>query len=212
MITIRPGHLVVFEGPDGVGKSTLVKAFTEKCNASGVSAVSMSFPGKETGTLGRAVYELHHDLKKHGLESIDPLSLQLLHVAAHIDSMERRIKPLLLGGRSVVLDRFWWSTWVYGVTNGADAETLRLLIEIEKRCWKEIQPRLAVLVTRDEPFARQPEHAIWDQLKLNYSTLSHLESKHYPVETFTNEGHTPAEATELLYSQFVKHAGIEGDE
>jgi dTMP kinase len=212
MSTLGSGKLIVFEGPDGVGKSTLVKAFTEKCNASSIPAVSMSFPGKDTGTLGRAVYELHHDLKTHGLESIDPLSLQLLHVAAHIDSMERRIKPLLMSGQSVVLDRFWWSTWVYGLTNGADGETLQLLIEIEKRCWKNIHPSLAVLVTRDQPFAHQPEHAIWDKLKLNYSTLGHQESKTYTVETFTNEGYTPIEATELLFAKFVKHAEIEDDE
>jgi thymidylate kinase len=80
-----PGKLFVFEGPDGVGKTTLSKAFSDHLNATGIQCDYLSFPGRETGSLGRHIYELHHDPDRFGIRAVDPASLQLLHIAAHID-------------------------------------------------------------------------------------------------------------------------------
>ncbi len=56
---MKTGQLVVFEGPDGVGKSELAARFQSWLEGHGFSAERLSFPGKEEGTLGKLVYDLH---------------------------------------------------------------------------------------------------------------------------------------------------------
>ena len=92
------GRLVVFEGPDGVGKTTLAEALVGELTCRGTRCEYFSFPGKDPGTLGRLVYEVHHDPKKFGIRDINPTSKQVLHIAAHVDAIERRILPALEEG------------------------------------------------------------------------------------------------------------------
>ena len=117
-----PGQLIVFEGPDGVGKSTLSQALIKKLTDIDLPCEYLTFPGKEAGTIGRLVYDLHHDPEMFGLGKVTATSLQTLHIAAHLDVIEQRIQPALNEGQWVVLDRFWW---VYvglraGVLRGQD--------------------------------------------------------------------------------------------
>src|SRR5205807_4875972 len=98
------GELYVFEGPDNSGKTTLSLGLVEYLRSKGTACDSYAFPGCESGTLGEFVYRLHHDSQSIGIQSVTPTSLQLLHVAAHIDAIESRILPQLESGRSVVLD------------------------------------------------------------------------------------------------------------
>ena len=64
------GNLYVFEGPDGVGKSTLSKWFAKRLRGSGRRCHLMAFPGKEAGTLGKLIYAIHHKPKAFGIRSI----------------------------------------------------------------------------------------------------------------------------------------------
>ena len=75
------GRLIVFEGPDGVGKSTLAAKLTDRLRKTGVPCKYMAFPGRQPGSLGRLVYDLHHDAHGFGLNEFSPTSLQLLHIA-----------------------------------------------------------------------------------------------------------------------------------
>jgi hypothetical protein len=157
------GKLIAFEGADGAGKTTLVRTVGDSLRARGIMCEWHAFPGAEDGTIGRLVYELHHDLAKHGLRSITPTSLQTLHVAAHVDAIERRIQPVLESGACVLLDRFWWSTWVYGIVAGVPATVLRALIGFERLVWNSTRPKAVVLVTR--PGAGDPAlEAEYDRL------------------------------------------------
>src|SRR5262245_29764070 len=93
-------ELYVFEGPDCVCKSELSRRFAQHLAGSGLDCEHLAFPGREEGTLGKHVYELHHDPKRYGIQSMDPTSMQLLHIAAHIDVIEHRILPALQAGRT----------------------------------------------------------------------------------------------------------------
>jgi dTMP kinase len=148
--------LYVFEGPDGVGKSELSRLFAQQLAESGIDCEHLAFPGRDNGTLGKHVYELHHDAQRHGIESISPTSLQLLHVAAHIDTIENRIVPALKAGQTVVLDRFWWSTIVYGLVSGISRQTLDAMIGLELTVWGGIQPTVLFLIRRKHPLRPEP--------------------------------------------------------
>lgn len=101
------GSLIVFEGPDGVGKSAIATAVRDVLQQEGHQQVSvLAFPGNEAGTLGNHVYLVHHDPGRFGIRVLSPTSLQLLHVAAHVDAIEREIRPRIDQGALVFLDRF----------------------------------------------------------------------------------------------------------
>jgi len=181
------GTLIVFEGADGVGKSTLAQWFAEQVQAAGKACRLLSFPGKEPGTLGLHVYDLHHDPKKFGVSNLSETSLQLLHIAAHIDAIEGRIKPLLASGCSVVLDRFWWSTYVYGLVGGIPAATLDSMIGIERAAWLPVRPERVFLISRNEPLRPEPMH-LWPHWQRAYMGLAHSEASICPVTVVNNDG------------------------
>ncbi|WP_228281921.1 dTMP kinase [Rubrobacter marinus] len=182
------GRLVVFEGPDGVGKTTLAQALVDKLIRRGVRCEYFSFPGREPGTLGRLVYEVHHDPGKFGIDRMNPTSLQVLHIAAHLDAIEGHILPALRAGRSVVLDRFWWSTFVYGIVGGVDRDSLDAMIALELESWTTgAKPIVAFLVTRQSPLRREGPDERWRELRAAYENLGREQASHHPVETIYNE-------------------------
>ena len=179
------GHLIVFEGPDGVGKSTIAAGIAEALQLSGETCRLLSFPGRELGSLGKLIYSLHHDLSAHGIAELSPTARQALHVAAHIDVMERVILPNLRAGTHIVLDRYWWSTMVYGVASEIDVDTLDALIEPERRLWGE-QPTVIFLVDRDNPINRDEEPRYWQKLRALYDALAAKEMEKSDVIRLRN--------------------------
>lgn len=139
------GRLIVLEGVDDVGKSTVATQLSGELNSS-ESAEVLAFPGHAPGSVGKWVYDLHHD---PGRQSINQTCLQLLHVAAHIDCIESQVKPLIKSGRDVILDRYWWSTYVYGVVGGVEVSRLEKMIDLEIEVWGNCQPDCIVLLRRD---------------------------------------------------------------
>ena len=119
------GQLIVFEGPDGTGKTTLIEGFAQMRRRLGDKVIVAEFPGRAPGTLGHHVYRVHHNPRQFNIEHLDPASLQVLHVAAHIDAITNVIRPSVESGALVLLDRYWWSTWVYGIDSGGQSSFAR---------------------------------------------------------------------------------------
>jgi dTMP kinase len=183
---IDPGKLIVFEGPDGVGKSSLAQWFATHLQESGIRCTLLSFPGREAGTLGHHVYELRHAPARFGINALSETSLQLLHVAAHIDAIENRIKPLVADGTTVVLDRFWWSTYVYGLVGGVPRSVLDGMIALERSVWYPLQPDRLFVISRNAPLRPEPPE-LWPQWREAYSNLTEQEAGVYPVIAVLNE-------------------------
>ena len=179
---LAQGKLIVFEGPDGVGKSTLAEQLTDHLRATGVPCERLAFPGRRPGTLGRLVYDLHHDASGLGLGEVNPTSLQLLHIAAHVDAIEGHILPALRAGTWIVLDRFWWSTWVYGAAFGVSEPSLKAMIELERLHWGHIKPDVLFLVERDSGTADNG-----DGLQARYRELANREQLHSRVVALNND-------------------------
>ena len=191
------GQLFVFEGPDGVGKTELSKQFTALLKSKGIRAQRLSFPGNEDATLGKLVYDLHHDSQSHGVARINPSSMQLMHIAAHLDAIESTILPALRAGISVILDRFWWSTKVYGLASGINNNVLSRMIQIEIAAWEEFLPTTIFLIRRKNPLRRESKQE-WDRWRDLYADIA-LEEKLAPVVIVDND-RSVQEAISLLIS------------
>ncbi len=205
------GRLVVLEGADGVGKSTLAQLLITQLRESRIASELISFPGKELGTLGHHIYEFHQRPESFGVTSVNPVSLQLLHVAAHIDAIENRIRPLLEKGIWIVLDRFWWSTWVYGVIGGIPRRSLKAMIDLERKHWGAITPDAIILVTRRESLRANERSAHWFALESAYRKLASEEAQKVRVHVIDNAV-TPQEAiqqtTQVLRDMFEGPASV----
>jgi thymidylate kinase len=135
--------------------------------------VQASFPGNAENTLGRLVYDLHHGRSnRFHIPAINPLSLQVLHVAAHIDEIDRVIKPAIKAGTWIILNRFWWSTWVYGMLDKANPRCLELIIEAERHYWGDLAPSAIFLIRRNEPIRHEHPPATFGRLSSLYKELA----------------------------------------
>lgn len=181
-----PGRLIVMEGADGSGKTTLAQELVTQLEERGLRARYFSFPGREPGSLGAEVYQIHHRRPAHGAGSIHPASLQLLHIAAHIDAIETKILPALKQGTNIVLDRFWWSTWVYGVVAGASVASLKAMIEVEHGHWGDVRPAMVFLIVHAK--GRADDHTAERRQRIEeYRKLAAVERNDYPVRVISND-------------------------
>jgi dTMP kinase len=103
------GKLIVFEGPEGAGKTTQIRLIAERLGALGISVVAVREPG---GTpVGDAIREVLLDPE----QQITPATEALLFMASRAELIAREIKPSLEKGDVVLLDRFFLSTYAYQI-------------------------------------------------------------------------------------------------
>ena len=100
------GKLIVFEGNEGSGKTTIAKKFYEWCLKNKIDAIL----SREPGGVASAEDIREIILNKKYEEEIDPLTELLLFEAARREHYVRVIKPALKAGKVVILDRFILST------------------------------------------------------------------------------------------------------
>ncbi len=104
-----PGRLIVIEGADGVGKTTQVNGLVTRLAMHGTAAVSLREPG---GTLlGERIRSLLLDLPD---EAINDRAELLLFLAARAQ-ITPEVAEQLSAGRTVILDRFFLSTYAYQI-------------------------------------------------------------------------------------------------
>ncbi len=137
----------VFEGIDNVGKTSIIHALKQQIQeATDYRCVDIAFPGNEPRTLGNLVYNIHHHQEQYFNVPINETSLQLLHIASHIDLIQRQLMPLSNSRCIVLLDRFWWSTYVYGLAGGVEENIIQSIIAPELLYWKDIDIKKIFLI------------------------------------------------------------------
>lgn len=101
---------IVFDGPDGCGKSTIREWLTTSMTDLKMPVITVREPGG-TG-YGEAIRDVLLHRKITG-EHLDPSAEMLLFMAARMQLMQKVIKPALDSGNAVLSDRFVSSTLAY---------------------------------------------------------------------------------------------------
>jgi dTMP kinase len=118
-------RFVTFEGIDGTGKTTQLKALERHLQACGRSCVITREPGGTS--LGNLIRQVLLEVGKHPIASPTELFLYLADRAQHVQDV---ILPALNAGNVVLCDRYTDSTLAYqGYGRGIDLKLLRRLNE-----------------------------------------------------------------------------------
>ena len=113
---VQGGLLVVVEGVDGVGKSTVLQRLAEFCEVSGYEWVRSREP--TDGPWGRKIRSTSQTGRLSLEEELE------LFVRDRQEHVEHLIRPALERGLVVLLDRYYFSTAAYQGARGADPEAI----------------------------------------------------------------------------------------
>jgi dTMP kinase len=133
---------ITFEGMDGCGKTTQLRAYAQHLRDSGRHVVEAVEPG---GTpIGREIRRVLLDPASAGM---DPRTELLLYFASRSQNVAEVIRPALASGKIVVCDRFTDSTLAYqGYGRGIDAQVIR---DLDRIACSGLRPDLTVLIDID---------------------------------------------------------------
>jgi len=140
------GKFVVFDGPDGCGKTTQMKLLIAKLEEAGVKIRRLREPG---GTpIGEQVRELLLSTKNEGMNVRCEM---LLYMASRAQLVQQEIRPALAAGECVVADRFASSTLAY--QGGGGGMKVKDILEVAKIAVDGTWPDLTVLFDLDTDVA-----------------------------------------------------------
>jgi dTMP kinase len=133
------GRFITFEGGEGTGKSTQVKALAARLTSFGLSVVTTREPGGSPGAEA-----IRHVLLSGAAKPLGAYAEAILFAAARDDHLHQTIRPALEEGRWVVCDRFADSTRVYqGVLGNVDQ---RLIARLEQITVGDTRPDLTFVL------------------------------------------------------------------
>ena len=101
------GILIVFEGPEGAGKSTQLRLLADWLGQRGHNVVAVREPG------GTVIGDEIRRLLLDPASEMVPRTEALLFMASRAQLVEREIRPSLEQGSIVLVDRFFLSTYAY---------------------------------------------------------------------------------------------------
>lgn len=153
------GRFLVFDGPDGSGKSTQIKRFGALCRENRVELVEVREPG------GTAVGEQIRSilLDPGNADCISLKTEMLLYMASRAQLVEERIRPALREGALVVADRFVSSTLAYqGTAGGLDISEI---LAVSAVALGDCRPDLVVIFDVDEETAAGRLNPLLDRIE-----------------------------------------------
>lgn len=152
--------LIVIEGPEGAGKTTQVRMLAEWISAEGGKVIAVREPG---GTpLGDEIRRL---LLLELASDITPRAESLLFMASRAQLVEREIAPAIASGATVIMDRFFLSTYAYQVAGrGLPQEEV---VVANRLATAEVRPDITVLLSipAEEGLARAKQRGPRDRME-----------------------------------------------
>ncbi len=107
-MTIK-GQLVVFDGAEGVGKSTQIRRVADRLSSGGTRCLTVREPG------GTPVGDDIRGIVLHSAHDLAPATEALLFMASRAQHVDRVIRPALAEGAVVLCDRFFLATYAYQI-------------------------------------------------------------------------------------------------
>ena len=136
-LTRLAGKFLVFEGPDGSGKSTQLKRLVEAAAAAGVKVTQVREPG------GTPVGEQIRSVLLDPSSTMTLRAEMLLYMASRAQLVETVINPALSRGELVIADRFLTSTFAYqGAGGGLSDQDIR---DVGRVATFDIRPDLVLI-------------------------------------------------------------------
>ncbi len=161
------GRLIVFEGAEGVGKSTQLRRLATWLESGGRVVHALREPG---GTpLGDEIRRLLLDPRS----DITPRAEALLFMASRAQLVETLVRPALDAGHVVLLDRFFLSTYAYqGAGRGLPE---REVMEANAVATSGLVPDLTLLLALPvaEGLARAERRGERDRMERNADDFHH---------------------------------------
>lgn len=151
-------RFIVFDGPDGSGKSTQFARFAAACRESGLTVCEVREPG---GTeIGEQIRNVLLDPANH---EMNVRCEMLLYMASRAQLVEQRIKPALARGELVLADRFISSTLAYqGTAGGLSPEQILAVGDVAVG---DRWPDLTVIFDVDEQTAARRLNPLLDRME-----------------------------------------------
>lgn len=119
---MKQGKFIVLEGVEGAGKTSQCKRLAAALEAKGIDAVLTREPG------GVPLAERLRALILDTEYTPDALTELYMYMAARREHLNKIILPALAAGKTVICDRFTYSTVAYqGYGRGVDIEFIRAL-------------------------------------------------------------------------------------
>ncbi|MEM1186049.1 MAG: dTMP kinase [Planctomycetota bacterium] len=158
LIDALQGAFLVFDGPDGSGKSTQHKRFGNAVASAGLELCEVREPG---GThVGERIREA---LLEHSDEEMSVRCEMMLYMASRAQLVEQRILPALGRGACVLADRFVSSTLAYqGTAGGLPMQQIHVVAAI---ACGGIRPDLVVIFDLDEHTAASRLSPLLDRME-----------------------------------------------
>jgi len=152
------GRFLVFDGPDGSGKSTQVQRFAHICRSHGLETLEVREPG---GTaIGEQIRQILLDPRNTAMSLRCEM---MLYMASRAQLIEERIRPALAGGMLVIADRFVSSTLAYqGTAGGLSLDDIRRVAAV---ALGEVRPDLFVVFDVDEQTAASRLNPLLDRME-----------------------------------------------
>ena len=186
-ITGLAGRFLVFDGPDGSGKTTQFARFADHCREAGIGVCEVREPGgTKIGEQIRAV------LLEPANTDMSLRCEMMLYMASRAELVEHYIRPALSRGDLVIADRFISSTLAYqGTAGGLDQQEI---LDVGRVAVGSTWPDLTVIFDVDGDLAdsRLPEALGKDRIerrgpafhrlvRQGFLALAEAQPQHYVV-------------------------------
>jgi len=148
------GKFIVFDGPDGCGKTTQLKTLISRLENVNVTVRRLREPG------GTAIGEQIRDLllSKKG-DGMDVICEMLLYMASRAQLVHEQIKPALAAGECVVADRFASSTLAY--QGGGGGVNTQDILHVARIAVNNAWPDLTIVFDLDTDIAMARLNPLW---------------------------------------------------
>ncbi|HEY8309766.1 MAG TPA: dTMP kinase [Gemmatimonadaceae bacterium] len=153
------GSLIVFEGAEGVGKTTQARRFVDTLAQHGIPCVHLREPG------GTSLGEAIRSVLLEPFRNVTPTAEALLFMASRAQLVSEKIRPALAAGSMVVLDRFFLSTYAYQIHARGLPE--REVIAANRLAVGDLVPAVTIVLRlpRNEGLARAGQRSGHDYME-----------------------------------------------